>query len=260
MTDRDDWFTVERIDGETFAISEYGHWEQAHSYLFIGGEKAALIDTGLGIGNIRKVTDRLTDKPVTVLTTHVHWDHIGGHGLFQDIQVHASDREWLENGLPLPLKAVRAQLMKSPLTCRPPDSFNPDTYTVFKGAPTGLLRDGERIELGGRTLRILHTPGHSPGHVCVYDASRAFLATGDLLYYGTLYASYPSTDPKAFAASIFRLAELGDVKKLLPGHNGLELPPDMLSKAKEAFGDLGNKDMLHHGSGHHRFEYFSVQF
>jgi len=258
MQNGDDWFTVERIDAETFAISEYGHWEQAHSYLLVGGEKAALIDTGLGIGDIRQVTDRLTDRPVTVLTTHVHWDHIGGHGLFEDIRVHADDREWLENGLPLPPKAVRAQLMKCPLTRKPPHSFNPDTYAVFRGAPAGIMRDGEKIELGGRTLSVLHTPGHSPGHVCVYDESRAFLATGDLLYSGTLYASYASTDPKAFAASVFRLAELGKVKKLLPGHNGLEIPADMLSKAKEAFRDLERKGILQHGSGQHRFEYFSV--
>ncbi len=74
------WFTVERVDADTYAVSEYRHWEEPHCYLLLGRERAALIDTGLGVGDIRAVVERLTDLPVTVLTTHVHWDHIGGHG------------------------------------------------------------------------------------------------------------------------------------------------------------------------------------
>ncbi len=69
---KDSWFTVNQIDNTTFAISEYGHWEQVHSYLLIGEEKAALIDTGLGIDNIKRITDQLTNLPIIVLTTHVH--------------------------------------------------------------------------------------------------------------------------------------------------------------------------------------------
>ena len=75
-----DWFTVEQIDSRTFAISEYRHWEETHCYLLCGMDKALLIDTGLGVANIREAVDELTDLPVTAVTTHVHWDHIGGHG------------------------------------------------------------------------------------------------------------------------------------------------------------------------------------
>ncbi len=64
MSNASDWFTVENIDNATFAISEYGHWTQVHSYLFIGKERAALIDTGLGITNIKEVVQQLTQLPV----------------------------------------------------------------------------------------------------------------------------------------------------------------------------------------------------
>ena len=53
----DSWFTVEKIDCNTFAISEYKHWEETHSYLLCGEKMAVLIDTGLGISNIRKIVD-----------------------------------------------------------------------------------------------------------------------------------------------------------------------------------------------------------
>ena len=55
--------------------SEYGHWEEPHSYLLLGEERAVIIDTGLGVADIRKKVEQLTDLPVSVVTTHVHWDH-----------------------------------------------------------------------------------------------------------------------------------------------------------------------------------------
>lgn len=55
---KDSWFTVQLIDSKTYAISEYGHWEKVHSFLLIGEEKAVLIDTGLGIDNIKRITDQ----------------------------------------------------------------------------------------------------------------------------------------------------------------------------------------------------------
>ena len=62
-----DWFTVEKIDNNTFAISEYKHWEETHCYLLCGNEKAILIDTGLGVENIKEITDSLTKLPIMVM-------------------------------------------------------------------------------------------------------------------------------------------------------------------------------------------------
>ena len=81
-----EWFTVEKIDSQTFAISEYKHWEETHCYLLCGEESAVLIDTGLGVSNIREIVDSLTKLPVMVVTTHIHWDHIGGHKYFDNIE------------------------------------------------------------------------------------------------------------------------------------------------------------------------------
>ena len=64
----DDWFTIEEIAPQTFAISEYKHWEETHCYLLCGQERAILIDTGLGVSNIRKIVDELTKLPVMVTT------------------------------------------------------------------------------------------------------------------------------------------------------------------------------------------------
>ena len=105
-----DWFTIDRIDGDTFAISEYRHWEETHCYLLLGTERALLIDTGLGVADIGAVVRTVTRLPMTVVTTHVHWDHIGGHGCFDTIAVHEQEQDWLDGRFPLPPQVVRACL------------------------------------------------------------------------------------------------------------------------------------------------------
>ena len=71
------WFTVEPIDRDTFAISEWKHWEETHCYLLCGSDRALLIDTGLGVSDIKQVVDSLTSLPIQVVTTHVHWTTSG---------------------------------------------------------------------------------------------------------------------------------------------------------------------------------------
>ena len=66
------WFTVEIIDKDTFAISEYGHWEEIHCYLLCGTEKAILNDIGLGIANIKEIVDGLTTFPIMVVSPYAH--------------------------------------------------------------------------------------------------------------------------------------------------------------------------------------------
>lgn len=250
-----DWFTVERIDGDTYAISEYGHWEQTHCYLLCGTEHAALIDTGLGVANIKRVVEKLTALPVTVLTTHVHWDHIGGHGYFKDFAVHEREADWITGRFPIPLPAVKRALVLAP--CAFPAGFCPDDYRIFSGTPTRLLHGGEVLNLGRRTLNVLHTPGHSPGHCCFYEPERERLYSGDLIYRGCLDAFYPSTDPLAFLRSIEQVQALR-VKEILPGHHQLMLPADLVDSMADAFHELYRRNGLRQGSGVFDFGEFQI--
>ena len=121
-----DWFTVEKIDKDTFAISEYKHWEETHCYLLCGDKQAVLIDTGLGVDNIKNVVDGLTTLPILVLTTHVHWDHIGGHKYFDHIAVFENEKSWLSGHFPISLNSVKEMLMDRP--CDFPEGFNINNY------------------------------------------------------------------------------------------------------------------------------------
>lgn len=250
-----DWFTIEKIDDSTFVISEYGHWEETHCYLLWGKERAALIDTGLGVANIRKVVNQLTALPLLAVTTHVHWDHIGGHRYFENIAVHEAERDWLSGHFPIPLAAVKASLMREP--CDFPEEFNGDEYQIFQGGPQMILHDGDCLDLGNRNLFVLHTPGHSPGHCCFYEPERKYLYAGDLIYKGCLYAFYPTTDPELFWQSVKRLQQL-DVNRILPGHHSLDLPADMISQVEAGFHQLARMGKLQQGSGVFDFGVFQI--
>lgn len=251
----DNWFEVEKIDTDTYAISEYKHWEETHSYLLCGANNAILIDSGLGIANIKKVIDSLTKLPIMVITTHVHWDHIGGHKYFDNIAVHETEKEWLSAKFPLPL-----QVVKSNLACKPcdfPEDFNLNDYQIYQGNPQKIFRDGDYLNLGNRILKVIHTPGHSPGHCCFYEQERKYLYSGDLIYSGCLDAFYPTTDPKLFRQSIIKVQQL-NINRILPAHHKLNIPVDIVNQIASAFDGLYNINQLRQGSGIFDFGDFQI--
>lgn len=244
-----DWFTIDKIDDTTYIISEYRHWEETHCYLLIGNERCLLIDTGLGICNIYNEVRALTKKPVTAVATHIHWDHVGGHKYFPDFYAHKAELPWLNGEFPLSLETIRAMVLDR---CDPPENFDIKNYEMFQGRPSKVLVGGETIDLGGRQITALHTPGHSPGHLCFWEQARGFLFTGDLIYKGTLFAYYPSTDPEQYLHSLETVAAL-PAKKLFPAHHSLDIEPEIAIRMRDAFRALKEQGKLHHGAG--KFDY-----
>jgi glyoxylase-like metal-dependent hydrolase (beta-lactamase superfamily II) len=240
-----EWFTVTEVDECTSIISEYRHWEETHCYLLEGTEHCLLIDTGLGICNIASIVAKLTDKPIIVVATHIHWDHIGGHKHFTTFYAHHAELHWLTGKFPLSIEAVRQMVVKD---CTLPSNYDVTTYELFQGTPTKLLTDGDQIDLGGRTITVIHTPGHSPGHMCFYEEATGYLYTGDLVYKGILLAFYPSTDPQAYLRSLKKISSL-PITKVLPGHHDLKIKPEIIQRMKIAFQQLAHSDKLKHGSG-----------
>ena len=240
-----DWFTINEIDKDTYVISEYRHWEETHCYLLNGTKRSLLIDTGLGICNISEVISELTDKPVTAIATHIHWDHIGGHKYYPDFYAHEAELYSLIGGFPQPLETIKEYVDDR---CELPTDFQINEYKFFQGKPTKILHGGEHIDLGGRMVAVIHTPGHAPGHMCFWEANTGYLFTGDLVYKDTLTAWFPSTDPKAYLKSLGTVSEL-PAKRVFPAHHSLDIHPELLTRMRKAFRELKANGKLHHGSG-----------
>lgn len=134
----DNWFTIEQIDKDSWIISEYRHWEETHCYLLNGSERSLLIDTGLGICNIFNEVIKLTNKPVTAVATHIHWDHIGGHQYFPDFYAHKEELNWLAGEFPLSIETIKNMVVDR---CNLPENYDRNTYTFFQGIPTNNLSE-----------------------------------------------------------------------------------------------------------------------
>ncbi len=239
------WFTIDQIDETTYIISEYRHWEETHCYLLIGSERALLIDTGLGICDISEAVRALTDQPVVAVATHIHWDHIGGHKYFPNFYAHRAELDWLNGQFPLSAQTVRDMVVDR---CDLPDGFRINGYVMFQGTPTRVLDGGEILDLGGRKIKVLHTAGHSYGHMCFWEEGRGYLFSGDLVYKGMLFAYYPSTDPEAYLDSLEKVATL-PVNRLFPAHHSLDIQPEIMIRMRDWFRQLKARGELRHGAG-----------
>ena len=252
-----EWFETKQIDADTYCISEYRHREQTHCWLLCGTDRAFLIDTGTGIRNIRSVVEQLYHGPVTVLTTHVHWYHIGSHGSFEQFGVHEAEVPWISEQFPVPRPAVLNDLIKEPTVL--PDDFDPAGWNVFRGTPSFTYAGGETISTRNRNLQIIHTPGHSPGHCVFYEPERGYLFSGDLIYYGQIDAFYPSTDPVQLSESIRKLKGL-NIRSIFPGHYRYPVHPDIINEMAAALDQIKAEGSLYQCEKTFDFGQFSFRF
>lgn len=250
----ENWFSTKQIDENTFVISEPNHWEETNCYLLVGKEYALFIDTGLGVSDISKEVLKITDKPVIAVPTHVHWDHIGGLWNFPEFYVHESEKDWIEGNFPLSNEFVRKMLVKDNNLI---ERINIDDYAVFQGNSKRILTDGDVIDLGNRKIKVLHTPGHSPGHMCFFEEEKGYLFSGDLIYKGTLFANYESTDPEKYLESVQKISKL-PVKRVFPAHHSIDIPTDIISDVDKGLTDIKKQGKLCHGSGLFEFNQWSI--
>ena len=232
------WHTTTRIGANLYRISEpieaiepRAGVATANMYLVIGRERAALIDSGMGIGDVRAEIRKITSLPCIVLNTHFHWDHIGANCFFAERAIHESESDLVAQEPDV--SSIREEMGSTAARAVLPPSFDPAAYCIVPKPPTRLLHDNDVIDLGGRMLRVLHIPGHSPGHVAYVDEASHTLFTGDAAYRGPMYACFERSDPVAFAQSVKRLAALEGVLMTCPGHNEIIMGRDWLAELAE---------------------------
>lgn len=147
--------------------------------LIVGRESALLIDTGYGFGGIRGKVRAITSLPLKVINTHGHVDHIQGNKFFDEVMLHRADRGIIGFYSSLPLKTavyLGARKMLSPA-----EKQHVSEFFMPNRQKLTLIDDGCTIDLGGRVLEVIHTPGHTEGSVCILDREERMLYAGDSL-------------------------------------------------------------------------------
>jgi glyoxylase-like metal-dependent hydrolase (beta-lactamase superfamily II) len=230
----DSWFEVYKPARDVFAIYEPHQAEEVISYLIVGQRRALLLDTGMGISDIHKVTAELTALPIIVLNSHTHDDHVGGNWQFKTI--FGSDADFTRNNARGSREDAQAEITPDQICGELPRSFDPKAYATKPWKITAYLHDGERFDLGGRTIEVIATPGHTPDAISLIDRSNGLLFTGDTYYPAPIWLFRPETDLEAYTASIRRLAALApQIKLVLGAHNIPVASPSVLPQLVAAF-------------------------
>jgi glyoxylase-like metal-dependent hydrolase (beta-lactamase superfamily II) len=230
----DPWFEVYRPAPGVFAIYEPHQAEETIGYLIVGQKRALLFDTGMGISDIKKITAELTKLPIIVLNSHTHDDHVGGNWEFET--VYGMDTDFTRNNAKGSREDAQAEITSDQTCGSLPNGFDPKTYVTRPWKIAAYMHDGERFDLGGRTLEVIATPGHTPDAISLIDRANGLLFTGDTYYPAPIWLFRPETDLDAYAASIRRLAALAPQLKLVLGaHNIPVASPGVLAQLVTAF-------------------------
>ncbi|MBE9538990.1 MAG: MBL fold metallo-hydrolase [Proteobacteria bacterium] len=230
-----EWFEVYEVEPNIWAIYEPFQWQEVISYLIVGTDSALLFDTGNGLGDIRAIVDQLTKKPVTVLNSHSHFDHIGGNYQFDNI-VSVSTAFSLANSRGIQNEMVTTEASSEALCKALPSGVTQGSHQIKPYTITRKISEGDVIDLGDRKLEILHISGHTDDSIALLDAEAGFLWTGDSFYEGPIWLYFPETDLAAYRKSIARLAALApQLNALFPAHNTPKAVPALLLGAQQAF-------------------------
>ncbi|MDY6775251.1 MAG: MBL fold metallo-hydrolase [Halobacteria archaeon] len=192
----------------------------SHTYVFEGESRTAVVDPGLSSNYERVVSE--VGEPDILVNTHEHFDHIGANPRFQDDCLVAAHRYSA-------VKMVTGD--DDVMKCRA--NGQPEEYEVDL-----WLENNALFDLGGKRLKILHTPGHTSGSLCVYDTETRALVTGDTVYaYGTISDIYKSGSYGEYANSLRRLNNFR-IDVICPGHGDISYDPEetlekSITKAEE---------------------------
>ncbi|MBN1876423.1 MAG: MBL fold metallo-hydrolase [Anaerolineae bacterium] len=162
---------------------EIGEFDCASMFLLIGDDKAMLIDTGVGIGDLKGFVRTLTDKPVMVCYTHNHVDHVGGAGAFDNAYIHPKDMTTFATGggIGLDVEGRIGYINFIAERQKGEYAYNLDV-DVTEWGPQPLLyplKDEQVIELGNRKVTVYECPGHTAGSICFLDENTRILFLGD---------------------------------------------------------------------------------
>jgi glyoxylase-like metal-dependent hydrolase (beta-lactamase superfamily II) len=234
---RDPWFEVYKIVPGVFAIYEPHQAEETIGYLIVGDRRALLFDTGMGISDVKKVVAELTKLPIVVLNSHTHDDHVGGNWEFSTI--YGMDTDFTRENARGSRADAQAEITPDQICGALPQGFDSKAYATRPWKITAYTHDGDRFDLGGRTLEVIATPGHTPDAISLIDRVNGLLFTGDTYYPAPIWLFRPETDLHAYAASIRRLAALAPQIKLVIGaHNIPVASPTVLPQLVVAFDEV----------------------
>ncbi|AWB50004.1 MBL fold metallo-hydrolase [Gemmobacter aquarius] len=213
-----DWWRVRTVgDGVTWIDEPHIHeFYRCNVWHVRGRDGDMLVDSGMGVVSLREWVPLVTERPLEAVASHTHFDHIGCHHEFPCRSCHGAEAEMMRS-------PTRVATLADPyvtdeiFTALPPAPYLSATYAVKAAPATRLLWDGDAVDLGDRRFEVIHTPGHSPGGIALWEAATGVLFSGDIVYDGPLIEDTYHSDAADYHRSMVRLYDL-PVRVVHGGH------------------------------------------
>jgi glyoxylase-like metal-dependent hydrolase (beta-lactamase superfamily II) len=214
----ENWWRIRPLsDGVTWIDEPHIHeFYRCNVWHIRGRDGDMLVDSGMGVVSLRQHIPLVSERPLQAVASHTHFDHIGNHHEFPCRLCHGGEAELLRD--PDRRKTLADPYVTDDIfTALPPAPYQSATYGVTPAPATRLIWDGDVIDLGDRHFQVIHTPGHSPGGIALWEAATGILFSGDIVYDGPLIEDTYHSDPRDYRASMMRLYHL-PVRVVHGGH------------------------------------------
>ncbi|QRM57280.1 MBL fold metallo-hydrolase [Sinorhizobium sp. BG8] len=214
----ENWYSVRRLqDDVTYICEPYiQEFYRCNIWHVRGRDRDMLVDSGMGVVSLREWVPLVSERDLIAVASHTHFDHIGCHHEFECRAVHSAEADILAH-------PTRSNTLADPYVtdeifdALPPEPYCSKCYGVRKAPATRILSDGDLIDLGDRSFEVIHTPGHSPGGIALYEKVTQILFSGDILYDGHLIEDTYHSNAADYTASMERLLTL-PVRVVHGGH------------------------------------------
>ena len=213
------WYECEKLQDGITHIHEIhvADWLRCNIWHVQGRDRDLIIDTGMGLRPLTREIAKLSERPITAIMTHSHFDHAGGLHEFSDRCGHKCEASIIANPTAANTVADTGYVRAETFTALPYEGFSHEDFRVKPAPLTQFVEDGDVIDLGDRVFQVFHLPGHSPGSIALFETDTGLLFSGDVIYDGALIDDLYHSNAAVLEASHARLLEL-PIKSVHAGH------------------------------------------
>jgi glyoxylase-like metal-dependent hydrolase (beta-lactamase superfamily II) len=219
---------VENIAKDTYRISDYGN---TNCFLIVGSRRALLIDIGIGFYDILADIRKITDKPLDVVCTHNHTDHLGGYGDFESIYIHRDDLDTLK-------KFMLSRFVRKILLLG--SKINMSEKVPLKAVRKGKYKlnlipveDGHVFDLGDRKIEVLHSQGHTVGSIILFERATKLMFVGDNMCPSPWLFLPFATSVEEWLVEAKKIRDFSSEYAIWWGHEGGLLDPALIKRVCE---------------------------
>ena len=213
-----DWYRIRpQSDGVTWIDEPHiREFYRCNIWHIRGRDRDMMVDSGMGVVPLRQYVPLLCERPLDAIASHTHFDHIGAHHEFPCRLCHEAEAHLL--AAPTRANTYADKYVSDDIfTQLPPAHYASTTYAVRAAPATRILHDHDVVDLGDRHFQVIHTPGHSPGGIALWEAATGILFSGDIVYDGELIEGTTLQDQSDYIHSMKRLLDL-PVRVVHGGH------------------------------------------